>query len=150
MAAVALTESTGRGIHRPTSTATRTRRSTSWRGHNAGTDPVRMILTFTPAGMERFFEETLERALDPPSRRRRTPTRSPPATPRPRPATASSSSSTSSPPGAQPPTSRVAPRREARPRAPWRITASWFAANSGRATGASQFIHARAVRTSHS
>ena len=24
-----------------------------------------MILTFTPAGIERFFEETLERALDP-------------------------------------------------------------------------------------
>jgi mannose-6-phosphate isomerase-like protein (cupin superfamily) len=27
--------------------------------------PVRMILTFTPAGIEHFFEETLERALDP-------------------------------------------------------------------------------------
>ena len=26
---------------------------------------MRMILTFTPAGIERFFEETLERALDP-------------------------------------------------------------------------------------
>jgi mannose-6-phosphate isomerase-like protein (cupin superfamily) len=26
--------------------------------------PVRMILTFTPAGIERFFEETLERAYD--------------------------------------------------------------------------------------
>jgi quercetin dioxygenase-like cupin family protein len=26
--------------------------------------PVTMILTFTPAGIERFFEETLERALD--------------------------------------------------------------------------------------
>jgi hypothetical protein len=24
-----------------------------------------MILTFSPAGIERFFEETLERALDP-------------------------------------------------------------------------------------
>ena len=24
-----------------------------------------MILTFTPAGIEKFFEETLERALDP-------------------------------------------------------------------------------------
>jgi quercetin dioxygenase-like cupin family protein len=33
--------------------------------HNAGTDPMRMILTFTPAGIEKFFEETLERALDP-------------------------------------------------------------------------------------
>ena len=27
-------------------------------------EPVRMILTFTPAGIERFFEETLERAHD--------------------------------------------------------------------------------------
>ena len=33
--------------------------------HNAGDAPMRMILTFTPAGIERFFEETLERALDP-------------------------------------------------------------------------------------
>jgi quercetin dioxygenase-like cupin family protein len=33
--------------------------------HNSGTDPMRMILTFTPAGIEKFFEETLERALDP-------------------------------------------------------------------------------------
>jgi quercetin dioxygenase-like cupin family protein len=33
--------------------------------HNDGTEPMRMILTFTPAGIERFFEETLERALDP-------------------------------------------------------------------------------------
>jgi mannose-6-phosphate isomerase-like protein (cupin superfamily) len=32
---------------------------------NEGTDTARMILTFTPAGMERFFEETLERAADP-------------------------------------------------------------------------------------
>src|SRR5262249_54128969 len=31
---------------------------------NEGTIPTRMILTFTPAGIERFFEETLERALD--------------------------------------------------------------------------------------
>jgi mannose-6-phosphate isomerase-like protein (cupin superfamily) len=31
---------------------------------NLSEEPVRMILTFTPAGMERFFEETLERALD--------------------------------------------------------------------------------------
>ena len=30
--------------------------------YNAGTEPARMVLTFTPAGMERFFEETLERA----------------------------------------------------------------------------------------
>ena len=30
--------------------------------HNAGTATARMILTFTPAGMERFFEETLEAA----------------------------------------------------------------------------------------
>ena len=33
--------------------------------HNAGEDLARLILTFTPAGIERFFEETLERALDP-------------------------------------------------------------------------------------
>ena len=33
--------------------------------HNDGTATMRMILTFTPAGMEKFFEETLERALDP-------------------------------------------------------------------------------------
>ena len=33
--------------------------------HNAGTEVARMILTFTPAGIEHFFEETLERALDP-------------------------------------------------------------------------------------
>ncbi len=33
--------------------------------HNAGSSPMRMILTFTPAGIEKFFEETLERALDP-------------------------------------------------------------------------------------
>jgi quercetin dioxygenase-like cupin family protein len=32
---------------------------------NEGEAPARMILTFTPAGIERFFEETLERALDP-------------------------------------------------------------------------------------
>jgi len=32
--------------------------------HNASDAPVRMILTFTPAGIERFFEETLERAYD--------------------------------------------------------------------------------------
>ena len=33
--------------------------------HNAGSELARLILTFTPAGIERFFEETLERALDP-------------------------------------------------------------------------------------
>jgi quercetin dioxygenase-like cupin family protein len=33
--------------------------------HNASAEPMRMILTFTPAGIEKFFEETLERALDP-------------------------------------------------------------------------------------
>jgi quercetin dioxygenase-like cupin family protein len=30
--------------------------------HNSGDAPMRMILTFTPAGIEKFFEETLERA----------------------------------------------------------------------------------------
>jgi quercetin dioxygenase-like cupin family protein len=35
------------------------------RFHNAGTAPTRLILTFTPSGIERFFEETLERVLDP-------------------------------------------------------------------------------------
>jgi quercetin dioxygenase-like cupin family protein len=29
---------------------------------NAGTETARLILTFTPAGIEKFFEETLERA----------------------------------------------------------------------------------------
>ena len=33
--------------------------------HNDGAAPMRMILTFTPAGIEHFFEETLQRALDP-------------------------------------------------------------------------------------
>jgi quercetin dioxygenase-like cupin family protein len=32
---------------------------------NAGTETARMILTFTPSGIERFFEETLERVLNP-------------------------------------------------------------------------------------
>ena len=32
---------------------------------NDGIDPVRLVLTFTPAGIERFFEETLEPAPDP-------------------------------------------------------------------------------------
>jgi quercetin dioxygenase-like cupin family protein len=31
---------------------------------NLSNDPIRMILTFTPAGIEKFFEETLERAYD--------------------------------------------------------------------------------------
>ena len=31
---------------------------------NLSGDPLRMILTFTPAGIEKFFEETLERAYD--------------------------------------------------------------------------------------
>jgi quercetin dioxygenase-like cupin family protein len=30
--------------------------------HNTGTEMARMVLTFTPAGIERFFEETLEPA----------------------------------------------------------------------------------------
>jgi quercetin dioxygenase-like cupin family protein len=33
--------------------------------HNDGEQTARLILTFTPAGIERFFEETLQRALDP-------------------------------------------------------------------------------------
>jgi quercetin dioxygenase-like cupin family protein len=33
--------------------------------HNAGADTARLVLTFTPANIEKFFEETLERALDP-------------------------------------------------------------------------------------
>jgi quercetin dioxygenase-like cupin family protein len=40
-------------------------RGTVHRFHNDGAEAMRMILTFTPAGIERFFEETLERALDP-------------------------------------------------------------------------------------
>ena len=35
------------------------------RFHNGGTAPTRLILTFTPANIEHFFEETLERVLDP-------------------------------------------------------------------------------------
>ena len=34
------------------------------RFRNLSDEPLRMILTFTPAGIERFFEETLERAYD--------------------------------------------------------------------------------------
>ena len=33
--------------------------------NNSGDSPMGMILTFTPSGIEHFFEETLERALDP-------------------------------------------------------------------------------------
>jgi quercetin dioxygenase-like cupin family protein len=40
-------------------------RGTVHRFHNGGTTPSRMILTFSPANMEHFFEETLERALGP-------------------------------------------------------------------------------------
>jgi len=35
------------------------------RFQNQGTETMRMIVTFTPAGIERFFEETLERTQDP-------------------------------------------------------------------------------------
>ena len=35
------------------------------RFQNQGTEAMRMILTFTPAGIEKFFEETLEPQLDP-------------------------------------------------------------------------------------
>jgi len=37
-------------------------RGTVHRFRNAGTETARMVLTFTPAGIERFFEETLEPA----------------------------------------------------------------------------------------
>ena len=37
-------------------------RGTVHRFHNAGTETARLVLTFTPAGIERWFEETLERA----------------------------------------------------------------------------------------
>jgi len=40
-------------------------RGTVHRFQNTGDAPMRMILTFTPANIEHFFEETLERALDP-------------------------------------------------------------------------------------
>ena len=33
--------------------------------HNGGTGTARLVLTFTPSGIERFFEETLHRAIDP-------------------------------------------------------------------------------------
>ena len=32
--------------------------------HNPYAEPARLILTFTPSGIEKFFEETLERAYD--------------------------------------------------------------------------------------
>ena len=35
------------------------------RFHNSGDTPATLILTFTPANIEHFFEETLERVLDP-------------------------------------------------------------------------------------
>ena len=34
------------------------------RFQNQGTQSARMILTFTPAGIEKFFEETLQQTLD--------------------------------------------------------------------------------------
>jgi quercetin dioxygenase-like cupin family protein len=40
-------------------------RGTVHRFENQGTEAMRMIVTFTPAGIEKFFEETLERTLDP-------------------------------------------------------------------------------------
>jgi glyoxylate utilization-related uncharacterized protein len=33
--------------------------------HNAGSERARLILTFSPAGIEKFFQETLERAPEP-------------------------------------------------------------------------------------
>jgi quercetin dioxygenase-like cupin family protein len=39
-------------------------RGTVHRFQNQGTEAMRMIVTFTPAGIEKFFEETLERTLD--------------------------------------------------------------------------------------
>lgn len=40
-------------------------RGTVHRFHNNGAARARLILTFTPSGIEKFFEETLERAKDP-------------------------------------------------------------------------------------
>jgi quercetin dioxygenase-like cupin family protein len=37
-------------------------RGTVHRFQNTGTETARLVLTFTPAGIERWFEETLERA----------------------------------------------------------------------------------------
>jgi hypothetical protein len=39
-------------------------RGTVHRFHNAGSARARLILTFSPAGIEKFFEETLDRAED--------------------------------------------------------------------------------------
>ena len=39
-------------------------RGTVHRFENQGTEAMRMILTFTPAGIEKFFEATLERTKD--------------------------------------------------------------------------------------
>ena len=64
------------------------------RFYNAGTEPVRMILTFTPAGIEKFFEETLEPARDPTQAPPITSPRWPPATRRWRPGMGWSSSLT--------------------------------------------------------
>jgi hypothetical protein len=40
-------------------------RGTVHRFHNQGTETMRMILTFTPAGIENFFQETLQPTLGP-------------------------------------------------------------------------------------
>jgi quercetin dioxygenase-like cupin family protein len=40
-------------------------RGTVHRFHNQDTETMRMIVTFTPAGIENFFHETLEPTLDP-------------------------------------------------------------------------------------
>jgi quercetin dioxygenase-like cupin family protein len=40
-------------------------RGTVHRFHNQGTETMRMILIFTPAGIENFFQETLQSTLDP-------------------------------------------------------------------------------------
>ncbi len=37
-------------------------RGTLHRFQNIGTETARLVLTFTPAGIEQWFEETLERA----------------------------------------------------------------------------------------
>ena len=43
-------------------------RGTVHRFQNQGTEAMRMILTFTPAGIEKLFEETLQRTLEPTAR----------------------------------------------------------------------------------
>ena len=40
-------------------------RGTVHRFHNQGTETTRMMLTFTPAGIENFFQEALQPTLDP-------------------------------------------------------------------------------------